>query len=83
MYASFKVRRYGSTLEIAKDFGTRKLHVFQRSASFGHVVDVTADENHVLFCENNLALLNKDHYGYGKLSFFNVFVVQEYGGLYR
>ena len=45
------VVKYGSTPEIDTDMilGTRRLSFFVVQRQLGHVVDVTADENHMLF----------------------------------
>ena len=55
--------------KMALIFKSRKMLVFRRSTSLGHVVDVNADVYHVLFCVGNLASLNKVYCSYGKVVF--------------
>ena len=56
--------------KLALIISTLKLLAYMRSTSLRHVVDVTADANHMLlFCVGNQALLNKMYCSYGKFAF--------------
>ena len=48
-YGNINVDTHGSTPEIGIDFQYQKNACFRRSTSFGHMVDVTADVDHMLY----------------------------------